>query len=154
MSYSESSFEGKVEDLNTNSRRVNITVRVESRNPVREVSSRSDGSTHKVTEVLVGDETGCVFLTLWDDNIEKINDGDTIKINNGYVSLFRGSMRLNIGRYGSFEAVEEGIEEVKTDNNLSDKQYEQERRYSRSGGGGGGRYGSGGRRDYRGRRSY
>jgi replication factor A1 len=153
MSYSESSFEGKVEDLNPRSRRVNITVRVESRNPVREVVSRSDGSTHQVTEVLVGDETGCVYLTLWDDNIEKINDGDTITINNGYVSLFRGSMRLNIGRYGSFEAAEEEIEEVKTDNNLSDKQYEQERRYSRYGGGGG-RYGSGGRRDYRGRRSY
>ena len=130
MSYSESSFEGKVEDLNTNSRRVNITVRVESRNPVREVSSRSDGSTHKVTEVLVGDETGCVFLTLWDDNIDQIDNDDTIKIANGYINLFRGNMRLNIGRYGTFEVVDESsISEVNTENDLSEKTYEQERRY-------------------------
>jgi len=52
-----------------------------------------------------------------------------IKIRNGFVSLFRGSMRLNVGRYGSFEAVEDAPEmEVNTENNLSLVQYEQERR--------------------------
>jgi len=80
-------------------------------------------------DALVGDETGCLYLTLWDDNIDKINEGDTVTINNGYVSLFKGSMRLNIGRYGSFKPAEAPIAEVNQANNLSSKQFEQERRY-------------------------
>jgi replication factor A1 len=98
---------------------------------------------------LVGDETGCVYLTLWDDNIEKVNDGDTIKVGNGYVSLFRGNMRLNVGRYGTIEVAKEALAgEVNTENNLSSKVYEQERRPFRGGGGG---RGYGGRGDYGGR---
>jgi len=39
-------------------------------------------------------------------------------------------MRLNIGRYGSFEVLGESpIVEVNTENNLSEKRYEEERRY-------------------------
>ncbi len=88
--------------------------------------------THRVVDALVGDETGCIYLNLWDDNIEKAKEGDTLNIKNGYINLFRGNMRLNIGRYGSFEIVKESqIKEVNTENNLSSKQYEQERRFER-----------------------
>ena len=153
----------KVESLNPRSRQVNITVKAVSKNPIRETVSRTDGSAHKVTEELVGDETGTVLLTLWDADIEKVNDGDVKNIGNGYVSLFKGSMRLNIGRFGTMDS-SDAVIEVKTDNNLSDKQYEEERRYPSSsrgyssGRGGysdrgesGGGYGDrrGGRSDYR-----
>jgi hypothetical protein len=37
-------------------------------------------------------------------------------------------MRLNIGRYGTLEPAETNIETVNTDNNLSEKQFEDERR--------------------------
>jgi len=120
----------KVGNLNPGSRSLNLTVKVVSKNPVREVVSRRDGSSHRVTEALVGDETGSILLTLWDDTIESVTEGDVVVVNNGYIRLFRGSMRLNIGRFGSLEASEEDIETVNTENNMSDKQYEQERRYS------------------------
>jgi replication factor A1 len=119
----------EVENLNPRSRRLDLTVKVVSKNPVRDIVSRRDGSSHRVTEALVGDATGSVLLTLWDDDIEKVNDDDVLNIKNGYVTLFRGSMRLNIGRFGTFEMSEEVIENVNTENNLSDKEYEQERRY-------------------------
>ena len=120
----------KVGNLNPGSRSLNLTVKVISKNPVREVVSRSDGSSHRVTEALVGDETGTILLTLWDDTIESVSEGDVVNVNNGYVRLFRGSMRLNIGRFGSLEASEEDVEEVNTANNMSDREYEQERRYT------------------------
>jgi replication factor A1 len=138
----------QVGNLNPGSRSLNLTVKVISKNPVREVVSRRDGSTHRVTEALVGDETGSVLLTLWDDSIESVSEGDVVDINNGYIRLFRGSMRLNIGRFGSLEASEEEIENVNTENNMSDRQYEQERRYS------GYRQRSYQSRGYGGRRSY
>ncbi|MFQ5998224.1 MAG: single-stranded DNA-binding protein [Candidatus Bathyarchaeia archaeon] len=119
----------KVENLDPSSRRVNLTVKAVSKTPPREIVSRNDGSTHRVADALVGDETGCVLMTLWDDNIDKLNESDVVAIKNAYVSLFRGSMRLNTGRYGSFEHTDQSIGDVKTDNNLSDKQYEQERRF-------------------------
>jgi replication factor A1 len=129
-SESESREPMRIGDLNPNSRQVNVTVKVVSKGQVREIMSRRDDSTHRVTDALVGDETGCVYLTLWDDNIDKINEEDTVSIRNGYVNLFRGSMRLNVGRYGNLELVEESpISEVNTENNLSEKRYEESRRY-------------------------
>ena len=103
-----------------------------------------DGSPHKVCDALVGDETGVVYLTLWDDNIEKVNEGDTVRIENGYVTLFKGNIRLNIGKYGKLGPAAAPLEaEVNTENNVSSKAYEQERRPFRGGRGGGG-YGGGG----------
>jgi replication factor A1 len=122
----------KIDELNTESREVNTIAKVVSKTAVREVYSRKDYSTHRVCEALVGDETASILLTLWDDNIEKVNEEDTLKIENGHVNLFRGSMRLNIGRYGSFDKVEESpIAAVNTENNVSEKQYEQRRRHPR-----------------------
>jgi replication factor A1 len=152
MSYNEVPSERvKVETLNPRSRRIYSTVKVVSKNPIREVTSRRDGSQHNVTEVLVGDETGSVFLTLWDDAIEQVNDGDIIDIDNAYVTLFRGNMRLNLGRFGSMTPSEANIEEVNTENNLSNQQHEQEGYggYRRPYGGGGRGYSDrGGRRPY------
>jgi len=139
----------KVEKLGPNSKEVNVVVKVVSKSEVRNVTGR-DYSVHRVADALVGDETGCVVLTLWDDNIDKISEEATLRVTNGYVNLFRGNMRLNIGRYGSFQILEETpITEVNTENNLSEKRYEQERRYQPYR-----RPGYGGRRDYQQRRRY
>ena len=138
----------KIEKLTPNSREVNTIVKVVSKSQVRNVTGR-DYSIRRVADALVGDETGCVYMTLWEDNIDKITEEATIRVTNGYINLFRGNMRLNIGKYGSFEILEESpITEVNTDNNLSDKRYEQERRYRSYRP----RYGE--RRDYQRRRRY
>jgi replication factor A1 len=119
----------KVDTLNPQSRQLNLTVKVVSKGEVRDTISRADGTSHKVVDALVGDETGSIYMTLWDDNIEKVKEGDVIDVKNGYVSLFKGSMRLNIGRFGSFETSQGTVAEVNDKNNLSDKKFEQERRY-------------------------
>jgi len=135
----------KVETLTPNSRGVNTIVKVVSKGEVRSVTGR-DYSVRRVADALVGDETACIYMTLWDDKIDAINEEATLSITNGYINLFRGNMRLNIGKYGSYEVVEDSpITEVNTENNLSDKRYEQERRFNRYGGRGGGRGGYGGR---------
>ena len=125
---SESKSLVKVEELTPSSRGVNIVVKVVSKGEAREVMGR--GGQHRVADALVGDETGCIYLTLWDENIDQIGEDETVSITNRYVNLFRGNMRLNIGRYGSFKVLTESpIEEVNTENNLSQKKYEQRRRF-------------------------
>ncbi len=120
----------KVGDLTQYSRSVNTVVKVISKTEPREVTSRADQSAHKVCEALVADETGSVYMTLWDEKIDELEDDSVIGITNGYINLFRGSIRLNLGRYGSYEVLEEApFEDVNLDNNLSSKVFEQRDRY-------------------------
>jgi len=108
-----------VGELNPSSRAVNVLAKVVSKSEIRSIAAGRDGEAHRVSDALVGDETGSVYLTLWDDNIEKVKEADTILIKNGYINLFRGSMRLNIGRYGTLEPSDKTIAgEVNTENNL------------------------------------
>ncbi len=138
----------KVSELGPYSKQVNTTIKVVQKGEARETVSRQDGTTHRVLDALVGDDTGTIYMTLWDDNIDKVNESDTVNVKNGYVRPFKGSMRLNIGRYGSLEPAETPLGDVNTQNNLSDKVVE-ERPYRSYGGGrryggGGGGYGGGG----------
>ena len=140
--------EAKVGELTPQSRAVNVTAKVVSKSEIREIPMGRDGSAHKVCDALVGDETGAIYLTLWDDNIEKVDIEHTVRVENGYVTLFKGNMRLNIGKYGKLDMAKEPITgEVNTENNVSNKTYEQERRPFRGGYGGdrrgGGGYGGG-----------
>ncbi|MCW3991815.1 MAG: hypothetical protein NWE79_03840 [Candidatus Bathyarchaeota archaeon] len=115
----------KIGDLTRYSRNVETVVKVVSMTEPREVSSRRDWSTHRVAEALVGDETGSIYLTLWDEAVDDVKEGQVLSLKNAYVRLFQGSMRLNLGRFGSYELVEEApFEEVNLDNNLSSKQFE------------------------------
>jgi replication factor A1 len=142
----------KVGELTPQSRAVNVLAKVVSKSEIRSIAAGRDGQAHRVCDALVGDETGSVYLTLWDDNIEKVSEGNTINVKNGYINLFRGNMRLNIGRYGTLEISEKAFEgEVNTEKNVSTQVYEQPRRPFREGGRDFGGGGYGGRRDYGGR---
>jgi replication factor A1 len=136
--------DAKVGELTPQSTAVNVTAKVVSKSEIREIPLGRDGAAHKVCDALVGDETGVVYLTLWDDNITKVNEADTIRVENGYVTLFKGNIRLNIGKYGKLEPAEAPLTaEVNQENNVSSKTYEQERRPFRGRGGGRG-FGGGG----------
>ena len=115
----------KVRDLRPNMRWFTITVKVLKLDGEKTVLSRKDGSQHRVAEALVGDETGTILMSLWDGEIDKVKGlvGSTVKLRNGFVSTYRGSMRLGIGRYGSIEKVEEDIGEVDETFNASERRY-------------------------------
>lgn len=123
-----------VKDLKPRSRSVNLVVKVLKENEIRDVESRKDGSKHRVCEATVGDETGTVLLTLWDELIDEINEGDVYQIKNGYTSLYRNNIRLNIGKYGELEKVDQEIAEVDEGNDMSEKHHEDRRRYESYGG--------------------
>ena len=146
--------EVKIGDLTTNSKRVNVYFKVINKGEPREVSSR-DGGTHRVSDVLVGDDSGTILMSLWNESIEQVEVDSTHKLSNGYVTVFRNSMRLSVGKYGQLEASDQPIEEVNEENALSDRFVERPQRYGGSGYGGGG-YGDDrrGRRDYRSDRRY
>ena len=136
----------KVKDLTPESKQVNVLAKVVGLSEEREITSRF-GESRKLVEATVGDETGTVLLTLWNDQIASASKDDTILVDNGYVSLVRGHIRLNVGKYGSFQKAETPIETVNTSLDVSAVEYEREPRY-RSGGYGGRREDRGGNRQF------
>ncbi|MFX1559843.1 MAG: single-stranded DNA-binding protein [Promethearchaeota archaeon] len=144
MSYQESEpIEATVAELKPRMRNVTITFKVVGTGEEREVSSRRDGETHRVADATVGDSTGTVQVPLWDSSIDDIEAGATYTLKNGYTGLFRGNLRLNIGKYGEISEAEEAIEEVNEEVDMSAEEHEDTRRRRSYGGGGG--YSGGGR---------
>jgi len=128
-----------VSELSSESKRAYVLVKVVEKTEPKEIPSRF-GPTRMVTEALVADSTAGILMSLWDDQAEQVSVGDTIQVDNGYISLVRGHMRLNIGKYGSMSQSEEELE-PNTETNMSDREFDSPRRnprYNRDGGGGGG----------------
>ncbi len=130
-----------INDLNENSKNVNATIKVIEIGETKDIPSRFGDK--RVCEVKVADASGSILLSLWDDQIGKIAVGDTLSIQNGYISIVRNSMRLNIGKYGKMLLSEGALSEVNTENNVSERHVDQPER-PRRGGYGGGRSGGGG----------
>lgn len=121
----------KIGSLNPWSKSVNLLAKVVKKEEQRYVSSKFDQTEHRLSEALIADETGAITLVLWDDNIDKISDGDVVKIQNAFVKLFKGRMQLNLGRYGSIEVVNEEIEDLNLENNLSEKIHSKDEAFRR-----------------------
>jgi len=81
-------------------KRVNVEAKVVEKGDPREVMSRFKDETYTVADAVVADETGSIKLTLWNEQIDQVNVNDRIKVENGYVTSFRGEIQLNVGRYG------------------------------------------------------
>ncbi len=81
-------------------KRVSIEAKVTEKTDTREVKSRFKDETYQVAEAIIADETGTVKLTLWNEQIDQVKVDDVVKIENGYVTSFKGEIQLNIGKYG------------------------------------------------------
>ncbi|MHA1904393.1 MAG: hypothetical protein ACW977_10540, partial [Candidatus Thorarchaeota archaeon] len=148
-------IEATVAELKPRMKNVTISFKVISIGEEREIESRRDGSSHRVCDITVGDSSGTVQVPLWDETIDSVEENTTYNLTNGYTGLFRGNLRLNVGRYGKLDEAEEAIEDINMDIDMSAEEHEDDRPRRRYGGGGGGRgggggYGGGGGRDRRG----
>lgn len=156
MSTESEPVEATVAQLKPRMKSVTITFKVVEIGEEREVSSRDSGETHRVVDAVVGDSTGTVQVPLWDDAIETMKPGDTYTLTNGYTGLFRGNLRLNIGKFGKVEKAKTAIDEVNKSVDMSAEEHEDtrppRRSYDDSRGGSRGGYSSGGGGGYRGGR--
>ncbi|GGM78319.1 hypothetical protein GCM10007108_15580 [Thermogymnomonas acidicola] len=134
----------KIKDLSPSSRRVNVLGKVLNVGEPKVIQTRF-GEEKSVTEVVIADDTGKITLSLWGDQASQASQGQTIYIDNGYITLVKGHMRLNVGKYGSIKEGPEAVDEVNEELDMSEKEYEPQFRN-------GGHYRSGPRR-FEGRRN-
>ena len=124
----------KVDELTPRTGRVNMPVKVLS---LEEPRAMDNGTV--ICEGLVGDETGTVIMSFWNDECETVNNGMTIDLKDARANLVRGHMRISLGKKGSMKEASDSLETIKESVNLSDLEYEMPRFGNRDGRGGGGR---------------
>jgi replication factor A1 len=136
----------KIKDLTVQTKQANVLAKVLSVGEKKEIQPKFGGP-KELAEAVVGDETGTVILTLWGDQIDSVAKDDVVFVENGFISLVRGHIRLNCGKYGHLSKSESVVEEVNTANDISAVEHQQERRRvegrSRDDRGSGGGFGMG-----------
>ena len=118
----------KISELAPNIREVNLVAKVLELTEAREVTSRNTGEQHTVMDILIGDETGSVYFSAWNEQIEKMKVDETYQFLDAKTILFRRQIRVSLGRNGRVEDSETKVEEINTENNLSQKEHDIPRR--------------------------
>ncbi|WP_313691561.1 single-stranded DNA binding protein [Halorarum halobium] len=104
----------RVEDLAMGTSDVNLLGKVLDTDTIR-TFDRDDGTEGRVSNVTLGDETGRIRVTLWDDQADRATElepNTTVEVVDGYVKERDGSLELHVGDRGAIEAVDEDVEYV------------------------------------------
>lgn len=87
-----------ISELKPGTGNVNIEAEVVSKDSEREINKY--GRKLRVANVTIKDDSGSISLVLWNEEIDKVNEGDKIKIENGYVNEWQGTPQLTLGKFG------------------------------------------------------
>jgi replication factor A1 len=101
----------RIEDLSLGLSDVNLQGRVLSTDSVR-TFDRDDGSEGRVANLTLGDETGRITVTLWDekaDRVETLDPDASVEVVDGYVRERDGDLELHVGSRGAVEEIDEEI---------------------------------------------
>ncbi|AIF84181.1 OB-fold nucleic acid binding protein [Candidatus Nitrososphaera evergladensis SR1] len=89
----------KISELKPGMRNVSVTAKVDSVGQPRTVNLKA-GGTNTVADAIISDDSGSIKLSLWGDDINKIQAGDRISVENGYINTFKGENSISVGKFG------------------------------------------------------
>ena len=111
--------EATIAELKPGMKSVNITFKVMNTSDERSVESRKTGETYRVVDAQVGDSTGTILMPIWNETIDTVKVDTTYTLTNGYTGLFKGNLRLQLGKFGSIAEAETPIDEVNSEVDMS-----------------------------------
>ncbi|MAG78657.1 hypothetical protein CL616_04815 [archaeon] len=88
----------KVTELTDKGKVDEITLEIVSKEEPREIRSGLSVCNFKGK-----DDSGEVTVTLWNADIEKVKQGDTIVIKGGWSQEYQGNMQVSPGKFGTLE---------------------------------------------------
>lgn len=92
-----------ISELQARQGKVEITAEITDKENPREFEKF--GKTGRVCNATIKDASGSMKLTLWNEQIDQVKVGDTIKISNGWVSEWQGEKQLSTGKFGNLEVL-------------------------------------------------
>ena len=93
-----------ISELKPGMRNVSVTGKIDTIGEPRTVNLRS-GGTNNVADATISDESGSIKLSLWGEDINKVQPGDKVSIENGYINTFKGENSLSVGKFGKINKV-------------------------------------------------
>jgi replication factor A1 len=102
----------RVEDLSLGASGVNLRGTVLSVESVR-TFDRDDGSEGTVANLVLGDPTGRIRVTMWGSSaelVEEFGPGESVEVVDGYVRERDGDLELHVNEQSTIEAIEESID--------------------------------------------
>ncbi|EHP70681.1 MAG: single-stranded DNA-binding protein [Metallosphaera yellowstonensis] len=145
-------MEEKIGNLKGGMENIEVTARVLEVGEQKVVQTKNGPRT--IREVMVGDDTGRVKLTLWGSQGDTVKEGQVIKVENAWTTVFKGQVQLNAGSRSKIsEASEASVPEADqvpetspTDDSPPQRRGFRGRGRRNYGGGGYGNFGGGYRR--------
>jgi replication factor A1 len=92
----------KISELKAGMRNVSITGKIDSVGEPRTVNLKA-GGTNTVADAIISDESGSIKLSLWGEEINNVQPGDMVSVENGYINTFRGENSLSVGKFGKLK---------------------------------------------------
>ncbi|TFH03370.1 MAG: replication factor A [Methanosarcina sp.] len=113
----------KIESITPESGPVNFVARIVSVFDIKEFT-RNDGTIGRVGNLIVGDETGKVKVTLWDNMADlikngKVKVGQNVQVS-GYAKQGYSGVEVNIGNNGVLTESEEEVDVASSNQNIKD----------------------------------
>ncbi|MFC7072419.1 single-stranded DNA binding protein [Halovenus rubra] len=74
---------------------------------------RDDGSEGRVSNLTLGDESGRIRVTLWDEQADRANEldpGTAVEVVDGYVKERDGDLELHVGDRGAVDEIDEAVD--------------------------------------------
>lgn len=96
----------EIKDLQANQGKVDLVVEVVNKDEPR--TFEKFGKSGMVCNAKVKDASGEVTMTLWNEDVSKVNVGDKIHVQNGWCSEYKGEKQVSAGKFGQIEVVEAG----------------------------------------------
>lgn len=93
----------KISELEPRQGKVEIQAEVTEKEEPREFEKF--GKKGRVCNAVIKDDSGSVKLTLWNEQVDSVNIGDVVKIQNGWVGEWQGEKQLTTGKFGKLEVV-------------------------------------------------
>jgi len=94
----------KVKDLKSGQGKIDIELEIVSKGEIRNFDTpRASG---RVCNAAGKDSTGEIKISLWNEQIDQIEEGKKIKIENGYVSEYKGEKQLSTGKFGTLTVLD------------------------------------------------
>ena len=92
-----------IAELQDGMKRVNVTAKVMEKSEAHPVNTGT-GSI-ETCYVQIADESGRIKLSLWGEQVQRVNVTDNVTVENGYVSSYKGELQLNVGKWGKLTVV-------------------------------------------------
>lgn len=93
----------KASEIKPGMRNIDLELKIIEMDEPREFDTEKGQG--KVATAVGKDDSGKVKISFWDEEIDRIEEEDTVEIQSGYSRLFKDEVHVSVGRYGDLEVL-------------------------------------------------